>query len=157
MSKPAQNIIKMTARNCGRKFWPSSKNSKVKIGEVFGATDNKSKAEQLNTYFPMVGYNLSNDIPELTDDEVKLCKVIHRPPVFELSEIKEDDVCQVIQRLSSTKLCATDGFTSYMFKCCCTSISDILCTMFNLSVATRFAKVWKFSKLDLYTNWIVMM
>ena len=131
-----------------RLFWPSSKNAKVKIGNILGATDNKSKAEHLNNYFSMVGQNLSSEIPYPTDDEIEMCKVTYRPPVFELSTIVVEDVSKAIHRLSSSRSCATDGFTSFMFKSCCTTISDVLCSMFNLNVATRsFANVWKLSKV----------
>ncbi len=75
-----------------RQFWPSNKNTKVKVGEVGGMTTSSAKAEFLNNYFSMVGQNLSADIPVATSDDIETCTLTYRPPVFELAEINIDDV-----------------------------------------------------------------
>ena len=129
-----------------RQFWPSSKSSLSKIGNVRGATTNEGKASVLNEHFSTIGEKLSAEIPNtvkalLIEDHVY-------PPTFELHLFDNEDMILAIKRLSNSKLSAFDGITSYMVKSCQTEIAPILTSMYNLSLKTRtFRKPWKKSKV----------
>ena len=107
-----------------RQFWPSSKCSLNKIGEVGGATTNDMKAEILNDHFCTVGSKLLDNLPNIDDSFIPEEHAF--PPVFELNLIESGDIVNAIKKLSHSKSSSLDGITAFMIKKCQSEISPVL-------------------------------
>ena len=122
-----------------RQFWPSNKNVKTKIGIINGATDNQTKADNLNAHFATIGERLQKDIPN-TDRTINMKPSKWRPPTFDIEETDIDTIIKAIEMLSSSRASAFDGITAYMLKSCKNSIDPTLLYLFTRSITNHHSQ-----------------
>ena len=85
----------------------------------------------LNEFFVNIGQKLAVSIPDFPINPVN---TVHRPPVFEITELDLLEIAIIIRDLKPSSSCGVDGLTARIIKAAGPSIFPVLLHLFNLSI-----------------------
>ncbi len=116
------------------------------ISNINGHSDPHNICNTLNTNFANVGKCVQEQ--NKSDYDITTFEINTQPTIFELKSTTEADIHKVIDGLSNTKSSSVDGITSNMLKCCKTTVTPILLSIFNRSIQEHaFPNRWKIGKV----------
>ena len=124
-----------------------SKTTQIAALEVDGSliSDSKSIAESMNNFFWSIGNTLSSKIPE-TPNALSKNNYLAKPQDLRFV-FKAINVCQlekIFGTFKTSKSSGADSIANYFLKIGWPVISESLCDLFNLSIATGvFPDSWK--------------
>ena len=106
-------------------------------------------AESMNNFFCTIGETLSDKIPKAKNPLLENDYDVNpRKTKFEFHVIDTFQLCKVFGKFKTSKGCGTDGIASYFLKIALPVISESLCDIFNLSIATGcFPDSWKIARV----------
>ncbi len=123
---------------CLKRFWPSK--SKKQITQLNDSTDPREIANTFNSFFSNIGQELAGNFD---DDDTHYIWPKHAP-TFDITLTDASTVARLIQSLSPSRSCGTDGITSKLIKDAGACIIHPLVFIFNSSIEQKcFPKAWK--------------
>ena len=104
-------------------------------------------SEGMNNHFCHVGENIAKSL----DPSTKHFKDYLRNKIqdsFYLSNVIENDICQIIRKLKAKKSSGTDGISNILIKYCMNELLTPLTRIFNASInQAKYPNSWKIAKV----------
>ena len=143
--------IKSTWKTINLVLNKKSKTTQIATLDVDGKkiSNHESIAEQMNTYFCNIGQDLSKKIPA-TQNPLLEGKYSVNPEgtTFHFQPVNSNQVANVLGKFKTSMGFGTDCIANHFLKIGLPVISDSLCDIFNLSIATGvFPDSWKIARV----------
>ena len=120
---------------------------------------NADIAESINNFFCTIGETLSDKIPSarnpLLENDYEVNPVKNK---FQFHVINTLQLEKIFSKFKTSKGCGTDGIASCFLKIALPVISESLCDIFNLSLATGcFPDSWKIARVAPFLKMVNLM
>ena len=97
-----------------RRFWPGKKGAFECINFLANKTKDIDKANELNEHFCTAGLKIQDGI--VNNNQLNDFIPIHHPPIFDLNNVRLEEVAKAIGKLNNTQSSSMDGITAYMLQ-----------------------------------------
>ena len=143
--------LKNTWKTINKVLNKKSKTTNISSINIEGKhiSDSAGVAESMNDFFCTIGETLYEKIPRaknpLLENDYELNP---QKTMFNFHDIDTSQVRKVFGKLKTSKGCGNDGIASCVLKIALPVISESLCEIFNLSIATGcFPDSWKIARV----------
>ena len=128
-----------------------SKTTQITSFDVDGklVCDNKATAESINDFFCNIGKHLGDKLPQTENPLLESRLSVNEHNLrFEFQTVNIAQVEKVFGKFKSSLGFGTDGIANHFLKIAFPVIGELLCNIFNLSIATGvFPNGWKIARV----------
>ena len=141
--------LKSTWKTINNVLNKKSKTTNIASLNIEGKHISTNIAESINDFFCTIGETLSDKIPSARNPPLENDYVINPEKTrFQFHVIDTLQLDKVFSKFKTSKGCGTDGIASCFLKIALPVISESLCDIFNLSIATGcFPDSWKIARV----------